>query len=130
MNMIKKSGLAAVFSFLMVALLVTGAWADAKHEASPLDAPAASAGASHNAEGIEHYKQGHWGVAADHFSAAAKADPKLAQAHYNLALALDKQGNHKEATQHFDEALKLAPQEKAIADSPILKGHLQRMKKH
>jgi Flp pilus assembly protein TadD len=130
MGIIKRSGLAAVFTFLMVALLVSGARADEKKAASPLDAPASSAGASHNAEGIDHYKQGHWGVAADHFGAAAKADPKLAQAHYNLALAMDKQGNHKEATQHFDEALKLAPQEKAIADSPILKGHLEKMKKH
>lgn len=67
---------------------------------------------------------------AKHFQEAVKADDKLAQAHYNLALALDQMGKHKEATEQFDHAAHLAPKDPAIAESPILKGHLKEMKKH
>lgn len=128
MVLIKRSGLAAVFILFMVTLLVPGAWANGKIFPA-LEAPTGSPGAGHNAEGISHYNQKHWGVAADHFKEAVKSDDKLAQAHYNLALALDQLGDHKGATEHFDKAFHLAPKEKAIADSPILKGHLKG-KKH
>ena len=43
-----------------------------------------------NSEGIEHYNQEHWDVALGHFIKAVEADPASAEAHYNLALALDK----------------------------------------
>jgi Flp pilus assembly protein TadD len=128
--MIKRSGLAAVLMLFVVALLVSGVRADEKKVFPALQAPGGSPGAAHNAEGIEHYNQGHWDVAAKHFQEAVKADDKLAQAHYNLALALDQMGKHKEATEQFDHAAHLAPKDPAIAESPILKGHLARMKKH
>ncbi|MEE9164774.1 MAG: tetratricopeptide repeat protein [Nitrospinota bacterium] len=91
-----------------------------------LAAPSGSAGAAKNAEGISHYDQGHWDVAEKYFMEAVKADPKLAEAHYNLALSLHNQDNHKEATKHFGHALKLAPNKPAIANSGILKGHLKK----
>ncbi|MCG3113736.1 MAG: tetratricopeptide repeat protein [Candidatus Manganitrophus sp. SB1] len=130
MVLIKRSGLAAAFMLFIIALLVPGAWADEKKVFPALEAPAGSPGAEHNAEGIEHYNQGHWDVAEKHFRAAVKADDKLAQARYNLALALDQMGKHKEATEQFDHAAHLAPKDPAIAESPILKGHLKGMKKH
>jgi|TARA_B100000315_G_scaffold258073_1_gene308984 tetratricopeptide (TPR) repeat protein len=91
-----------------------------------LAAPSGSAGAEKNAEGISHYNQGHWDVAEKYFMEAVKADPKLAVAHYNLALSLHNQNNHGDATKHFSHALKLAPKNPAIANSGSLKGHLKK----
>lgn len=89
-----------------------------------LMSPASSPGRADNDEGASHYKQGHWDVATDWFKKAVKADPNLAEAHYNLALALDKMGKHDEATAAFKKAIELAPTNPAIKDSPILKKHL------
>jgi Tfp pilus assembly protein PilF len=86
--------------------------------------PAGSAGREANDEGVGHYRQGHWDVSEGHFRKALKADANLAEAHFNLALALDKMGKHDEATASFKRALELAPNKVAIKDSPILKKHL------
>jgi Flp pilus assembly protein TadD len=89
-----------------------------------LMSPASSPGRADNDEGVGHYKQGHWDVATDWFKKAVKADPKLAEAHYNLALSLDKMGKHEDATVAFKKAADLAPANPAIKDSAILKKHL------
>ncbi len=91
---------------------------------SALMSPAGSAGRMDNDEGVGHYKQGHWDVAEGHFRKAMKADPNLAEAYYNLGLALDKMGKHDEATAEFKKAAELAPTNAAIKDSPILKKHI------
>ena len=82
------------------------------------------AGAAENSEGVAHFKEGHWDVAEKHFHAAIAANENLAEAHYNLALALDKLGNHGDATAHFGKALELAPDNVKISESDILKKHL------
>jgi Flp pilus assembly protein TadD len=89
-----------------------------------LMSPVASPGRADNDEGVSQYKQGHMDVATTAFQKAIKADPKLAEAHYNLGLSLDKMGNHEEATAAFKQAAALAPANPAIKDSPILKKHL------
>lgn len=89
-----------------------------------LMAPAGSPGRADNDEGVSHYKQSHWDVASDGFKKAIKADPNLAEAHYNLALSLDKMGKHEDATASFKKAAELAPTNPAIKESPILKKHL------
>ena len=89
-----------------------------------LMSPASSPGRADNDEGVGHYKQGHWDVATDWFKKAVKADPNLAEAHYNLALSLDKMGKHEDATAAFKKAAELAPANPAIKDSAILKKHL------
>ncbi len=81
-------------------------------------------GATENNEGVAHFKEGHWDVAEKHFLAALAVNEKLAEAHYNLALALDKLGNHGDATAHFKNALELAPGNVNISESQILKDHL------
>ena len=81
--------------------------------------------AKHNAEGIAHYNLGHWDMAKTHFEAAIKADPKLAEAHYNLALSLDKLGAHTDATDHFKKAAELAPGNTAITDSVTYRRHVR-----
>ncbi len=87
-------------------------------------APEGAGGAAENDEGVSHYKQGHFDVAQEHFSKALAANGTLAEAHYNLALALDKLGKHGEATAHFKMALELAPEDPKIRDSDILKTHV------
>ncbi|MGH7165262.1 MAG: tetratricopeptide repeat protein [Nitrospiraceae bacterium] len=87
-------------------------------------APAGSAGRTQNDEGVGHYRQGHWDVAEGHFRKALQADDKLAEAHFNLALTLDKMDKHEDAKTEFKKALDLAPAKVAIKDSPVLKKHL------
>src|SRR5688500_11629440 len=86
-------------------------------------APSGSPARIENDEGVGHYQQGHWDVADEHFRKAIEAAPNLAEAHFNLALALDKQGKHEDATTHFKKAAELAPTNVQIAESPILKKH-------
>ena len=83
-----------------------------------------AAGAEENAEGVNHFQQGHWEVALQHFTKALATNANLPEAQYNLALALDKLGNHGEATNHFKMALSLAPEDSRIKDSGILKAHV------
>ena len=54
-----------------------------------------------------------------------KADPKSAEAHYDLALTLDKAGDHGGATKHFQKARDLGKDNAEIHDSEILKKHLK-----
>ncbi|WP_447986079.1 tetratricopeptide repeat protein [Nitrospira sp. Nam74] len=101
-------------------------WADmGKATAAPLKTASGSSAEMHNNEGIEHFRQGHWDVAKKHFMEAAKADPKSAEAHYNLALTLDKAGDHKGATEHFKTAYELGKDNHDIQESGILKAHLK-----
>ena len=81
-------------------------------------------GAVENDEGVNHFQQGHWDVAQEHFTKALAVNADLAEAHYNLALALDKLGNHGDATKHFKKALELAPSDPKIAGSKILQAHV------
>lgn len=122
-----RQSVAAVIVASFMALSAPIVLADEGKAPQPLQAPAGSAGGAANAEGMKHYVQGHWGVAEKHFREAVAADEQLAEAHYNLALALDSQERHKEATEEFDRALKLAPDNPSIAESGILKGHLKKM---
>jgi Flp pilus assembly protein TadD len=89
-----------------------------------LMAAAGVGGAAENNEGVDHYQQGHWDVAQEHFTKAIAANAALPEAHYNLALALDKMDKHPEATTHFKKALELAPADPKIAGSKILQKHV------
>lgn len=101
------------------------AFADMGKDAAPLKAAAGSKAETHIAAGIEHYGKGHWDVAKKHFSEAEKADPQSAEAHYDLALALDKAGDHKSAVEHFQRAQTLGKDNMEIQQSEILKKHLK-----
>ena len=81
-----------------------------------------------NSEGIEHYNQEHWDVALGHFKKAVEADPASAEAHYNLALALDKSDQHKAAAMEFKQAQDLGKDNPDIQNSKILLGHVKMLK--
>ena len=115
-----------IISYLFAFTLATAVSSFAAGE-MPLPSPAKANknAAMHNAEGIKAYKGGDYAGAAAHFMEAVKIDPNFAEAHYNIALSDDSQGKHKEATEEFKTAKKLAPNNKAIVDSEILKKHLR-----
>jgi Tfp pilus assembly protein PilF len=112
---------------LALCLLIVGglSWADMNQSAPPLKSSPGSKAEAHNDQGIEHYHQGHWDVARKHFLEAAKADPRSAEAHYNVALALDKAGDHKGATEHFRMAYDLGRANPEIQQSKILAAHFK-----
>lgn len=61
-----------------------------------------------------------WTGAEQAFRQTIAVDPALAEAHYNLALTLDRAGNQVEAKKHYIEAANLAPGNKVIWNSPPL----------
>ena len=113
------------FTLFAALLVTTSVWAGMGKEAQPLKAAVGSKAESHLNEGIEHYGMGHWDVAKKHFSAGEQADPQSAEAHYDLALVLDKTGDHTGATAHFQKAHDLSKANAAIHESEILKKHLK-----
>ena len=87
-----------------------------------LPAPAGTnpAAARHNDEGMQAYNQSQWESARQHFEAAIKASPGLAEAHYNIGMVLYKMGKEGEANPHFMKAANLAPGNEVIWSSPPL----------
>lgn len=120
-----KQFLGVTVMVLSMALATGLGWADMGKAAAPLKTAPGSKAEMHNNEGIEHFNQSHWDVAKKHFTEAAKEDPKSAEAHYNLALTLDKAGDHKSATEHFKTAYELGKNNPEIQDSGVLKAHLK-----
>ena len=99
--------------------------ADMSKTVPALKAAEGSKAQSAIAEGIAHYNKAHWDVAEQHFREALNADPQSAEAHYDLALALDKVGNHTSAIEHFRKAQELGKDNPDIQNSDILHGHLK-----
>ncbi len=77
-----------------------------------------------NDEGLSHLKQEHWETSTGFFRDAIKQDPGLAEAYFNLGLALDEMGKHSEASEQFKKAKELAPNNPKIVENEILKKHL------
>ena len=88
-----------------------------------LMATADSPGRADNDEAVSQYKQGKMDAAIEGFQKAVKADPKSAEAQYNLGLSFDKMGKHDQATAAFKQAVALSPTNPAIKDSAIVKKH-------
>ena len=86
-----------------------------------LMATADSLGRADNDEAVSQYKQGKMDAAIEGFQKAVKADPKSAEAQYNLGLSFDRMGKHDQATAAFKQATALSPTNPAIKDSAIVK---------
>ena len=91
----------------------------------PLNLPAESdpEANTHNEEGISHYKEGHFDIALKHFREAGKIQSEIGEIHFNEALALDKLGDHGDATKHFKVAEENANGNTLILESKILLAH-------
>lgn len=118
----------SVASTISLTLFLFGAplFADMNKTAPALKGSAGSKAEQHINEGIEHYSKGHWDVAKKHFQEAVNADPSSGEAHYDLALSLDKSGDHKTAIEHFKKALELGKDNPDIQQSDILHAHLKK----
>ena len=124
----KLRGLMIMAYFLALTITASLAVAIAGAAAPALMTAPESKAHAHNAEGIEHYNQEHWDKAHAHFMQAVEADPQSAEAHYNLALSLDKMGQHKEAAMEFKMAQELGKDNPDIQNSKILQGHVKMLK--
>jgi Flp pilus assembly protein TadD len=72
-------------------------------------------------EGERLFQAKDWAGAAQAYEAAAGQQTDLAEAHYNLAVSLDRMGNKAEAKKHYITAANLAPGNKVIWDSPPMR---------
>lgn len=77
------------------------------------------------AEGTHHFIAGDWPRAVQAFQQATETQPELAEAHYNLAVALDHQGQSAKAKQHYILAANLAPGNKIMWDAPPFRNAVQ-----
>ena len=72
-------------------------------------------------EGNQLFASGRWQPAKAQYEKALQAQDTIAEAHYNLALTLDRMGKRKEARAHYMEAANLAPGHQVIWNSPVLR---------
>jgi Flp pilus assembly protein TadD len=112
-----------VFVAALILFLFSPAFADDPALKFPMREGSNAEAHKHNEEGISHFNQGHYDVALKHFQMASKIDSSVGEAHYNVALCLDKLGRHGDATNHFYAARKYAHGNEAILKSGILNAH-------
>ena len=87
----------------------------------PVEEPEA---ADLNLKGIDRYHVSEWGAALEFFQSALRINPSLIEAHFNAALALHQLDRHEEATQHFQRAGELDPNNVSIVESTLYRNHL------
>lgn len=68
-------------------------------------------------EGNQLFASGRWQPAKAQYEKALQAQNTVAEAHYNLALTLDRLGDRETADKHYIEAANLAPGHKIIWNS-------------
>ena len=105
--------------------LLISACAMAAHEERTLRAPAGALPAAVTAmeEGNKLFAARQWEPAKAQYEAAIKAQPSLAEAHYNLAMVIEMLGDEATARRHYVEAANLAPGHKIIWDAPPFRVH-------
>ena len=69
--------------------------------------------------GNQAFADGQWAEAKQHYEKAIGVQETLAEAHYNLALTLDRLGQRKQAEAHYTEAANFAPGHPVIWNSRI-----------
>jgi Flp pilus assembly protein TadD len=106
----------------MVLLLsaVLGCSSQSNRASSVLAAPAGTkpAVAAQLEQGNTLFASRDYAGAEQAFRQALAIDATSAEAHYNLAVTLDRTGNKAEAKKHYIQAANLAPGNKVIWDSP------------
>ncbi len=104
-------------------LVLQGCASDKSAPLMVLDPPSQSMAQvkTYLSEGNRLFREGRWEGARQQFQAAVEAQPDLAEAHYNLALAMDFMGDGAGAKPHYITAANLAPGHKVIWNSPPLR---------
>lgn len=115
-------------SWWCISLVVIMGWsgcAEALKQTRTLRPPAGTAPAAASAmeEGNRLFAARQWEGAQAQYEAAIKAQPSLAEAHYNLALVLETLDQAGAARKHYIEAANLAPGHQVIWNSPPLRKH-------
>lgn len=84
-----------------------------------LNAPAGSKPAALTAmdQGNRDFAGGKWAEAQAQYEKALTVDPELGEAHYNLALTLDRLGDRAAADEHYTQAANLRPGHPVIWNS-------------
>jgi tetratricopeptide (TPR) repeat protein len=77
-----------------------------------------------NLKGIDQYHVGQWEDALQFFQSAIEVNPTLVEAHFNAALALHRLDRHQEATQYFQRAGELDPDNGFIVTSTLYRNHV------
>ncbi len=109
---------------LAILLLVfASGCSSAKVQLNPLHAPGgtAAAAAQQIEQGNRAFAAQNWTEAKSSYIAAIEGAPALAEAHYNLALTLERLGDKAEARKHYVRAANLAPGNKVIWNAPPLR---------
>ena len=107
--------------FLMFILVIAGCTGpgqktvDLPLKAPPGTPPAAAAAVD---AGNSLFGAGQWEEAKTQYETALTAHPTLAEAHYDLALVLDRLGRKDEAMAQYKEAANLAPGNRVIWNAP------------
>ncbi len=107
--------------FILVVLWIGGCAGPSPHpKDEPLPPPkhATSLAAQLILEGNQRFAEHRWTAAREKYKEAIQAQPKLAEAHYNLGLTLYRKGPVAAARPHFMEAANLAPGHSVIWNSP------------
>ncbi len=121
MGMTSKKNIYWANLFLGLSLVLGCAGNDHQHQDEPLPPPlyADAETAQVMKEGNRFFKERRWWRdAGEQYRIAIQAFPSMPEAHYNLGLALKKQGLYKEARVHFTRALKLAPRNPVYRNAP------------
>ena len=107
----------------MATMLLMGCAGRHKADVHPLHAPPGiSAAVSQQLEeGNQLFGKEDWAGARQVYLATIQTDQTVAEAHYNLALALERLGEKAEARKHYVAAANLAPGNKVIWDAPPLR---------
>ncbi len=106
--------------FIIVCLVGIGACSNLENVTVPTLHPPGGAtpeAAASMQQGNQAFAAGQWADAKAHYEHVIQVQPKLAEAHYNLALTLDRLGNQPEADDHYTQAANLAPGHSVIWNS-------------
>ena len=114
--------LSVKIGYLICSLVFLGACSSTgKVRYTALNAPGGSnpEAASAVKAGNEAFAAGQWAVAKQEYEKALSVQETLAEAHYNLALTLDRLGRPKQAAAHYTQAANFAPGHRVIWNSRI-----------
>lgn len=113
----------------VIVFLVMGVWGCATGSTPPGEQPLAApkgtkpAAAAAIKHGNQQFALGRFERARAQYREALEVDSTSAEAHYNLALTLDRLGQPSSARKHYLKAANLAPGNKVIWNSPPLRRH-------